>query len=92
FYLGHLLKVAGKEALCLIDLHRALHKRRLGRRWVIKDLAGLYFSSMDIGLTQRDRLRFIALYAGRPWREELRANARFWNAVRQRGNKLYERN
>jgi heptose I phosphotransferase len=89
YYLCHLLKVEGREGLTVIDLHRALCKPRLGRRWVIKDLAGLYFSSMDIGLTLRDCLRFIALYSGRSWREELRERKEFWNAVKRRGLKLY---
>jgi heptose I phosphotransferase len=89
YYLCHLLKVEGRDGLTVIDLHRALCKERLGRRWVIKDLAGLYFSSMDIGLTLRDRLRFIALYSGRSWREELRERKGFWNAVKRRGLKLY---
>jgi heptose I phosphotransferase len=91
YYLCHLLKVEGKTALTVIDLHRALCRERLSRRWIIKDLAGLYFSSMDIGLTQRDRLRFIALYSGHSWREELRERGRFWNAVKARGLRLYGR-
>mgnify|MGYP001214735462 CR=1 FL=1 len=91
FYLCHLLKVQGRANLTVIDLHRALCKRKLRQRWIIKDLAGLYFSSMDIGLTQRDLLRFIALYSGRSWREELRERRAFWDAVRARGEKLYRR-
>jgi heptose I phosphotransferase len=91
YYLCHLLKVRGKAGLTVIDLHRALCKARLGTRWIIKDLAGLYFSSMDVGLTERDRLRFIALYSGRSWREELRERRGFWNAVKGRGLRLYNR-
>ncbi|MDY0358016.1 MAG: lipopolysaccharide core heptose(I) kinase RfaP, partial [Sedimentisphaerales bacterium] len=37
--------------LYVIDLHRARIRRRVPTRWIVKDLAGLYFSAMDIGLT-----------------------------------------
>jgi hypothetical protein len=43
----------------LIDLHRAQLRKKTPRRWVVKDVAGLYFSVMDIGLTQRDLFRFV---------------------------------
>jgi heptose I phosphotransferase len=71
--------------LFLIDLHRAAHHRRLKRRWRIKDVAGLFFSSLDIGLTHRDRLRFMAVYSNRPWREALACEKRFWGQVERRG-------
>ena len=75
--------------LFLIDLHRAEQHRNLKRRWCIKDVSGLYFSSMDIGLTQRDRLRFIAEYSQRPWQEAVRKNKRFWQQVERRGQAGY---
>lgn len=40
----------------LIDLHRAQQREQVPRRWQVKDLAGLYFSAMDCGLSQRDLL------------------------------------
>ena len=75
--------------LFLIDLHRAEQRRKIKQRWRIKDVAGLYFSSMDIGLTQRDRLRFIEEYSQRPWQEAIRAEARFWKQVERRGDTGY---
>ena len=71
--------------LFLIDLHRAAQHRRMKRRWRVKDVAGLFFSSLDIGLTQRDRLRFIAIYNNRPWRDALVREKRFWRQVERRG-------
>ena len=71
--------------LFLIDLHRAARHRRLKRRWRVKDVAGLFFSSLDIGLTRRDRLRFMAVYSDRPWREVLAHEKRFWKQVERRG-------
>lgn len=89
FYICHLLLTATDEPLTVIDLHRALCKRKLAQRWIIKDLAGLYFSSMDCGLTQRDMLRFIRRYQAAPLKICLQRDARFWQAVEQRALKLY---
>lgn len=70
--------------LSLIDLHRALIRRNLGRRWIVKDLAGLYYSAMHIGLTRKDLLRFIRCYEQRDLRTALTQNRSFWNAVNKR--------
>jgi len=75
--------------LYLIDLHRVEQHRRMKRRWRIKDVAGLYFSSMDIGLTQRDLLRFIQVYHQQPWRQVLHEKGRFWNKVIRRAQAGY---
>jgi heptose I phosphotransferase len=97
-YLCHFLldttRPAGGHAehrpkLYLIDLHRAEQRRRIKPRWLIKDVAGLYFSSMDIGLTQRDRLRFIEEYSRRPWREAIREDTPFWRQVQNRADAGY---
>ena len=88
FYLCHFL-LAKDGALYLIDLHRAQIRSCVPERWVIKDLAGLYFSSKDIGLTSRDLLRFIKEYRNKPLRELLNKESAFWQKVKQRGDKLY---
>ncbi|HWK53536.1 MAG TPA: lipopolysaccharide core heptose(I) kinase RfaP [Hyphomicrobiales bacterium] len=90
YYLCHLLKVEGKAGLTVIDLHRALCKRSLRQRWIIKDLAGLYFSSLAIGLTQRDYLRFIHDYTAQPLKQAI-ADAGFWREVEARGMKTLRR-
>lgn len=41
-------------------------------RWRDKDLAALYFSALDIGLTWRDFLRFLRTYFDAPLRDILR--------------------
>ncbi|MFZ3153082.1 lipopolysaccharide core heptose(I) kinase RfaP [Pseudomonas sp.] len=48
--------------LSVIDLHRAQIRRSVPLRWRNKDLAALYFSIMDIGLTRGDKLRFLRTY------------------------------
>jgi hypothetical protein len=68
FYLNHLLcrgDLAGLD-LRVIDLGRVRQHARLSHRWVVKDLAQLDFSARR--LSCRDRLRFLRLYLGRPFR------------------------
>lgn len=86
-----LAKPVGAPEIFVIDLHRAQMRRRVPRRWQVKDLAGLDFSSMDAGLTERDRLRFVKAYAGQPLAACLRPRQRFWRAVRRRAQRLYAR-
>lgn len=78
----------GRLKLYLIDLHRVQFRRRTPRRWRIKDIAGLCFSSMEIGLSRRDYLRFIRIYEGRPLRQALGQNKRFWRGVERRAGAL----
>ncbi len=75
----------------LIDLHRAGIRCKTPKRWLIKDLAGLVFSSHDIGLTRRDHLRFIKEYRKKPLSEILRDESSFWRKVKERGAKLYKK-
>jgi heptose I phosphotransferase len=99
YYLCHFHLLSATEqqqrdrgpTLFLIDLHRALIKKNLGKRWVIKDIAGLYFSSMEIGLTVRDRLRFVRVYGNTSLRETLERDRDFWDAVVHRGQSLYNK-
>jgi heptose I phosphotransferase len=90
FYLCHFLRAkAAPHPLYLIDLHRAQLRAVTPLRWRIKDLAGLYFSSKDIGLTSRDLIRFIKEYRQEPLRTIFNKEQNFWQRVRQRGDKLY---
>jgi UDP-glucose:(heptosyl)LPS alpha-1,3-glucosyltransferase len=66
FYLCHIfIKDEDRmpPELRIIDLQRLGIRRRPARRWRIKDLAQLHFSSLAIPVTEWDRLRFFALYA-----------------------------
>ena len=98
FYLCHFLldahfdaeqQVSPESKLFLIDLHRIQMRRKTPERWAVKDISGLYYSSKDIGLTQRDLLRFMKLYRGKPLREILQTERRFWNKVKSKGDRLY---
>jgi heptose I phosphotransferase len=82
--------------LSLIDLHRAQVRQRVPRRWRNKDLAGLYFSALNIGLTQGDRLRFLQAYfaaaAGpRPLRQILVDEAPLLSWLERKAQRLQTR-
>ena len=73
----------------MIDLHRAQMRRKVPKRYLVKDLAGLCFSSFDAGLSKREALRFIRFYSGNPIRDELKEHAGLWRSVLKTARKLY---
>jgi heptose I phosphotransferase len=77
--------------LYLIDLHRVQLRKHTPQRWRVKDLAGLYFSSMDRGLTRRDVFRFMKIYSGKPLRAILSEDSGFWESVQKRAVELYQK-
>ncbi|HCL78321.1 lipopolysaccharide core heptose(I) kinase RfaP [Stutzerimonas nitrititolerans] len=97
FYICHFLLHTDKAVtaddfrLSLIDLHRAQTRAATPRRWRNKDLAGLYFSALNIGLTRRDKLRFLRGYFQRPLREILREEASLLAWLERKADKLYAR-
>jgi heptose I phosphotransferase len=100
YYLCHfLLDISrGKDNLdstqlvfYLIDLHRVQLRGKVPQRWKVKDLASLYFSAMEIGLTQRDKYRFIREYTGQSLCKELSTNSQLWRQVENRAKSLLDR-
>jgi len=96
FYIRHFLfeqsaNESDEPKLHLIDLHRAQKRKKTPLRWVVKDIGGLYFSAMDIDLSVRDLLLFVRYYTGRPIRESLNQDKKFWRAVEQRATRLYRK-
>ncbi|HEY8119282.1 MAG TPA: lipopolysaccharide core heptose(I) kinase RfaP [Methylophilaceae bacterium] len=95
FYLCHFCLdkprlAKGEIYLYLIDLHRVGIRRQIKPAARIKDIAGLYFSAMDAGLSKKDILRFIRTYRG-GLREALLMESNFLQAVDARARKLYEK-
>lgn len=85
FHLDMTALEQGRIELSLIDLHRAQIRTHVPWRWRIKDLAGLYFSAMRLGLNWRDYLWFVRCYAydltpGQTYP--------FWDAVERRAYHL----
>jgi heptose I phosphotransferase len=97
YYICHFLlhldppPAPGALRLSLIDLHRAQLRSRTPRRWRDKDLAALHFSTMRIGLTARDRLRFLRAYFGRPLRQILVEEAPLFAFLEREGERLMAR-
>ena len=77
--------------ISLIDLHRAQIRDKTPQRWIVKDIASLYFSVMDLGLTQRDLFRFMKLYHNCSLRECFTIRSDFWQKVEKQGQKLWQR-
>lgn len=75
--------------LYLIDLHRATLWHHIPQRWLIKDLAGLYFSSKDCGLTRHDFYYFMKIYRDKSLKTIFNTENEFWHKVKIRGDKLY---
>ncbi|HBC00710.1 MAG TPA: lipopolysaccharide core heptose(I) kinase RfaP [Pseudomonas sp.] len=97
FYICHFLLHTDKPVtasdfrLSLIDLHRAQVRTTTPSRWRNKDLAGLYFSAIEIGLTRGDKLRFLREYFQRPLREILRDEATLLSWLEGKAERLYRR-
>jgi len=96
-YLAHFLlhtdspPTADALRVSVIDLHRAQIRNRVPLRWRNKDLAGLYFSALNIGLTQRDKLRFLQVYFNQPLRDILVHEATLLRWLEKRAAKLMDR-
>lgn len=89
-YLCHyLIDRQGQELqLRVIDLHRSQHRKKVPMRYRIKDLAGLYFSSMDCKwITAGDRELFISVYSA--FAGEL--SPRIWKKVEKTALKLWKK-
>lgn len=88
------LPFSGEEKdlkISVIDLHRAQIRRNVPRRWRDKDLIGLYFSSMNIGLTQRDVFRFMKVYFDQPLRDVMSKEQGLLSIAQKKANKIKER-
>jgi len=98
YYICHLL--LDKRSVCerdedsepqifIIDLHRAQVRKHTPFRWRVKDVGGLFFSTMDNGLTKNDLYRFMKIYSGKSLRSTMLEDRIFWRAVFRRAGKMY---
>lgn len=72
FYLCHFLLVPasliqalngqGNVVIHLVDLHRAQLRTAVPERWLVKDLGGLLFSTLNLDFNRRDYCRFLKQY------------------------------
>lgn len=99
FYLGHFMLQPGYRSgqlsidasrLFVIDLHRMQLRRRTPTRWQVKDIAGLRFSSFILGLTKKDRYRFIGTYwSDTTLRQSLGLGPHYWRDPQSLRNRLF---
>jgi|GEM_PF-6914 len=75
--------------LYVIDLHRAQIRDELPIRWRDKDLIGLYFSALNIGLTTRDILRFLKFYFNSSIKNIFKTELTLLNKAIIKADKLY---
>ncbi|MCB9832789.1 MAG: hypothetical protein H6807_09965 [Planctomycetes bacterium] len=77
FYLGHLRLGADPERIFVMDLDRADLRPRVSRRWRVKDLAALEFSTPARVIGAFGRLRFLRRYLA----EDLRRHRALVRAI-----------
>jgi heptose I phosphotransferase len=99
FYINHFLinrdlirdwQPGDELPLYLIDLHRVQHRSQVPHRWLVKDLASLLFSALDLGLTSADCGRYLRIYLGSDWKTSIGENTKLWQATIKRACKLYQ--
>ena len=79
----------GDVRLAVLDLHRAQIHRSIPEKWLLRDLAALLFSTLDLGLSRRAWLRFVRIYRDRPLQEVFAQEGGFWARVQARAEALY---
>lgn len=75
----------------VMDLHRAQLRRAAPRRWIVKDIAALLYSSLcaaRLTLSRGDCLRFIETYSGMPWRQAMDTQRGLWRQVVHRATRI----
>lgn len=75
--------------LALIDLHRCRLLSKANYRAAVKDLAALYFSTMDVSFSQSDWQRFVQAYQRQA--PAFVQQPEFWQAITQRAQQLHKK-
>jgi len=85
-YLCHIF-VHGSEDrrpdFCLIDLQRVLHAPIRRRRWIVRELAQLHYSTPASAASRTDRLRWLRAYLGGQWSVRRKRRAMVRQIVRK---------
>lgn len=102
FYLCHFLlapetlvhesqNFSGGVTIYLVDLHRAQLRNSVPYRWRVKDIGGLYFSALDLGLTRNDILYFLRNYFAQDLRDLLHQHNVLLRDIERRAIATYKR-
>lgn len=84
-------KTGTKPLVYLADLHRAQIRQEVPRRWLIKDIASICFSMVEIGLSAKDVIRVLAYYFNQPLVDVERDHPGLLQSIKERTLKLYRR-
>lgn len=76
----------GRCELHVIDLHRSQIRNHIPKHFQVKDVAGIFFSAMDLGLTKMDLMRFMCIYQKRI---RIVRDPKFWRSVYKTAVRLY---
>lgn len=77
--------------ISIIDLHRAQFRSKVPLRWRNKDLIGLYYSCLNIGLSAKDYYRFLKIYFQKPLKEIFKAEKILIYAAQDKAEKIKKR-
>lgn len=98
FYLCHfmlkrplLVDASAIPEIYLVDLHRAQLRPQVPERWLVKDLGGLLFSTLNLGFNQRDYLRFVCNYFSQDLRSILAERKHLLEKITARARATYRR-
>lgn len=80
-----------KLKLSIIDLHRAQFRSEVPLRWRNKDLIGLYYSCLNIGLSDTDYYRFLRIYFQKPLKEIFQTEKALITEAKVKAEKIRER-
>ncbi|MCE3253685.1 MAG: rfaP, partial [Cellvibrio sp.] len=75
----------------LVDLHRAQLRPQVPERWLVKDLGGLLFSSLNLNFTRRDYLRFMRVYFAQELHKVLVEKKGLLEKITERARATYHR-
>ena len=82
----------GEIVLYIIDLHRAQIRKKVPQRYLVKDLAGLYFSAMQYMEPERkDVYSFLRAYYGLSLREIFCRYGKFLTKVQTAASRVYRK-
>lgn len=92
-FLLHLPYTPGSDDLkiSVIDLHRSQIRDNVPTRWRNKDLIGLYFSSLNIGLTKTDIFYFLKIYFNQPLKSILKNENKLLSEAEIKADKIKRR-
>jgi len=85
------LDSAPKIKIYIIDLHRTRICKNAPKRWLLKELAALYFSAMPAKPTSKDILRFLSNYFAMPWQRIIKEYKSLLYKIEKRVLKLYRK-